>query len=128
MSMKSSLLLHLGLASIMMSGGTPMYGVPRTRVRERRYPSISGSYRHVAPVPKGCRKETVRLVFKKDDKLANGHLIHVDVDLVYATNKARAKKLRKYQMELGEYIFNRGIGDLQKNEMFIVEPIIKENV
>ncbi len=109
-----------------MFGGAPMYGMPRTRFPVRRYPSIQSSYRHVGSVPKGCRLETVRLVFKKDEELINGHHISVDVDLVYATAKARAKKLRKYQMELGEYIHHRWIRDLQKNEMFIVEPIIKQ--
>lgn len=125
MSMKSLLGIALGIAAL---SGAPGYNVPRFRSREPRYPSINSSYRHVGPVPKGCKKETVRLAFKKDEALANGHLIQVDVDIVWGTTKARAKKLIKYRNELEQYIASAWMKDLQKNEMFIVEPIVKEDV
>ena len=125
--MKSNLLVMAGLAA-MMGGDAPMHGIPRVRIPQRRYPSIQQSYQHNGPIPKGCRLETVRLSFKKDEALANGHLIQVDVDIVWASAKARAKKLIKYRNELEQYIASAWMGDLQKNEMFIVEPIIKENV
>ena len=111
----------MGMAAVAMvgTGGFHGYGMPRMpRGRVVRTPELP-PIRHAGDIPKGCIKETERLEFS-----TNEHLVSVDVDVVFSNPKTRAKKLNAIRMAIAYYLRCRYIGDVQKDERFIVEPII----
>ena len=119
--MKKGLGMMMGMMAVAMAGagGFPIYGMPRMpRGRAQRDPELP-PIRHVGEIPKGCRKETECLQFSTDN-----HIVSVDVDVVFANLKTRAKKLNAIRMAIAYYLRCRYIGDIQKDERFIVEPLI----
>ena len=81
--MKSSLgkMLPILYAAALMGGGLPAVQEPEPKQQRRKL----GSYKHTGEIPKGCKLET--------------HTIFdVEVDVVFGSEKAKAKKLKKYEI------------------------------
>ena len=119
--MKKGMMAAMGMMAVAMAGagGFPGYGMPRMpRGRAERAPELP-PIRHVGAIPKGCIKETELLQFNIGE-----YIVSVDVDVVFANLKTRAKKLNATRMAIAYYLRCRYIGDVQKDERFVVEPII----
>lgn len=101
------------------AGGFPGYGMPSMpRGRAERTPELP-TIRHDGTIPKGCIKETETLRFNIGE-----YMVSVDVDVVFANLKTRAKKLNATRMAIAYYLRCRGLHDIVKDKRFIVEPII----
>ena len=119
--MRKALGMMMAMAGVAMAGagGFPGYGMPKMpRGRAERAPELP-TIRHVGAIPKGCVKETERLQFNTGE-----YMVSVDVDVVFANLKTRAKKLNATRMAIAYYLRCRGLHDIVKDKRFIVEPII----
>ena len=124
MSMKGRLGIFTAMAAMFggMGGMSMQTREPQHPVYKRRnnVPTLR-SFRHTGEIPKGCKLETVKLVFT-----AEGNRLSIDVDIIYASPKARQKKIAQVVMEIGNYLQLADIRDVLSSCRFVMENMKEE--
>lgn len=120
MNMKRGIGMMAAMAALMGGMGMDM---PQHRIYDRPKKTHKlGNYKHTGEIPKGCKLETERLIFKH-----TYHTLAIAVDIVAATPKSKAKKINKYRGEIADYLAHLSINEIiLRNEFDVIEKPIQD--